>query len=117
MTTTADILTAARQTITDPNRWTQKALARDKHNRWQNPGSPQAVCWCAEGAIELAAINLKTRPSLQQLAVTAVSKSASTLHGVDIRSLNDVTAWRPETTHQAVLNVFDHAIEQQEKTR
>lgn len=44
-------LVAARQRITDPDRWTRKAPARDRAGHSREPESPQACRWCAIGAV------------------------------------------------------------------
>ncbi len=49
---TKKIIEQAIGLISDPNKWTKNALARDKnYNKLINSNSPEAVCWCAAGAI------------------------------------------------------------------
>ena len=45
------ILTAAQDLIRDPKHWTQRAYARDRHGAGVGSNHPNAVCWCADGAI------------------------------------------------------------------
>ncbi len=50
--TNKEIIQQAIDLISDPNKWTKNALARDKYNnKLINSNSPEAVCWCAVGAI------------------------------------------------------------------
>jgi hypothetical protein len=35
----------------DPARWTARTYARNRHAICVDPASPEAVCWCAEGAV------------------------------------------------------------------
>lgn len=49
----ATVLRSARAILTDPEQWTEKALARDVHGEPVRPNSPNAVCFCLEGAIAL----------------------------------------------------------------
>ncbi len=48
---TLETLKAARALIEDPERWTQGAFARDAEGHSTPPCSPDAVCWCATGAL------------------------------------------------------------------
>lgn len=45
------ILTLAQERIRDPAHWTQHTLARDRLFREVAPNSPEAVSFCAAGAI------------------------------------------------------------------
>lgn len=46
-----ELILAAADLIEQPGCWTQEVLARDKKGDPINPTSPQAVRWCAIGAI------------------------------------------------------------------
>jgi hypothetical protein len=50
--TTLDILREARALISHPDRWTRRALARDWRQFRVPPESPQAVSFCAIGALQ-----------------------------------------------------------------
>lgn len=54
---TADILDQAADLIEPEGAWTQGWFARDRHGHKVPTWSPDAVCWCAIGAI-LRAANL-----------------------------------------------------------
>ena len=49
--TPLEILKAARALITDPQHWTTGDYARDVEGHGVGSGSPDAVAWCAFGAI------------------------------------------------------------------
>lgn len=51
----SETLTAARAIIADPATWTQGALARDASGNAVSIRSTSAVCFCAGGAVALAA--------------------------------------------------------------
>lgn len=40
----------AYELLDSPEKWTQRALARDADGREVDPTSADAVCWCMEGA-------------------------------------------------------------------
>lgn len=46
-----ELLIQARALIADPARWCRKALARDPKGKVCPPDSPEAVSWCALGAM------------------------------------------------------------------
>ena len=47
----SEILIAAKELISDPDRWTMKFLARNKVEREVDPTAPFACKWCAAGAV------------------------------------------------------------------
>lgn len=53
------ILIAARALIDTPEKWTQDKLARNESGWFVPPKSPEAVCFCGEGAIIRAACDLR----------------------------------------------------------
>ena len=57
--TPSEILTKAKEIISPPGNWTQHASARDSTGDKVIPKSPAAVCWCATGAINSFADELK----------------------------------------------------------
>jgi hypothetical protein len=46
-----ELLKAARQVISTPETWTQRATARDANGEKENALEPEAVCWCSWGAL------------------------------------------------------------------
>ena len=92
---TREILVAARELISEPERWTQGEHARDLNGRRVSPGGPNAVCWCSLGALEKVADGSPPHVAhavLQYAVRTRVSQ------------FND------GTDHAAVLAMFDRAI-------
>lgn len=55
MKTTLDILREALETVSDPGRFTQGAIARNRDGQTCSPISTAAVKWCVVGAIQRAA--------------------------------------------------------------
>jgi hypothetical protein len=51
----SETLSAARAIIADPSNWTQGAFARDAFDHPVKLRSTSAVCFCADGAVALAA--------------------------------------------------------------
>jgi hypothetical protein len=111
---TLEILKAARERIRDPKHWTTKAMARDANGKhiahpmshrpieWHN-----AVCWCGTGAIHMEADQRHERP---WGAVLALEDAAFRLFNLATISVNDILG------HEAIMRVFDDAIEAQERT-
>ncbi len=55
----AAVLRAAADLIEPPGRWTQRFSARDVKGSPAGPTSPEAVCWCAYGALMKVSIDLR----------------------------------------------------------
>lgn len=99
--TPKEILKAARAILSKPERWTQKAFARDFAGRVvTSPFEPSAVCFCAVGAIRRAAG--RDRPYGDALSILAKAKRDDRR----IANYNDA----PRRTHKQILNWFDRAI-------
>jgi hypothetical protein len=45
------VLEDALNLISDPDKWTRQVFARDAEGFVTNAGDPEAVCWCAFGAL------------------------------------------------------------------
>jgi hypothetical protein len=94
--TPLEILKAARELISVPERWTQGGSARDRDGICVKSASAYAVCWCAAGAVYKTGCN--DDASLRALRfLDAVS-------GSTIEPFND------SHTHAEVLAAFDRAI-------
>jgi len=105
MTTTRDILIAARALIADPERWTRRVSARAAAEKVCDATDDAAVAWCATGAIErCVSDDTEWQDALEALRSVLVPTTLITGH---------ITAWndRPSTTHADVLAAFDRAIE------
>lgn len=53
----ADVLERAADLIEPDGAWTQRSYARDKRGREVSPGSPDAKCHCAIGAVSAVSLN------------------------------------------------------------
>jgi hypothetical protein len=100
MTTTLQILTAARELLSDEARWTKAYLAKTLSERPCDPRAYLAVCWCAMGAIDRAAKRNTSGAFEAGLTIESVIYKP-------IAAFND----DPATTHADVLKAFDRAIE------
>ena len=100
MSDDTEVLTKARDLISSPERWTQGASARSASGDVVHVSSPDAVSWCALGAIEKAADYKET------WFEEAVKLCDVIPHG--IATFNDSHA------HAEVLAAFDKAIEKNE---
>lgn len=98
--TVNDVLKAARELISDPARWTQYAAARDKDLNPVDVTSPEAVKFCAAGAIgRVVAVN-KPSTGLDFAAIDQLRAHATTA----ICTIND------KQGYAAILALFDQAI-------
>lgn len=107
-----DLLTAARQRITDPKHWTMLVTARDAAGFRRPPTSPEAVCWCAIGAI-VAELYIKHPPVNVSCFLTPKAvRVRNTVVSVLTRSMGDDTIgdFNDTHTHEEVLAAFDRAI-------
>jgi hypothetical protein len=103
-----DVLKKARERISDFNRWTVEATARNEKGGIINEHYETAVCWCALGAITREAY-LKGESvgySLYSLAVNELRRVAAPHF---IPKFNDELGHTVEG-HQRVLKLFDEAI-------
>ena len=101
-----EVLMEARYLISSPERWTQGANARNARGRRTHWGSPEAVCWCANGAIaKVAATAAEPRIGFDFLVERArVRLDRAVDHPYGAFTFND------SHTHEEVLGMFDRAI-------
>lgn len=98
-------LTKARDLISNPDRWTTGHYARDDKGNGCDTLDERATCFCAVGA--LAHVNRQDlgfdtdMPGLEVL-----QQAADDLFEASPPAVND------HRGHDAILRVFDHAIEQ-----
>ncbi len=94
-----EILIAARAKIADPNNWCRGVFARDaKSKSVKNAWDKDAVCWCAQGAVEYI---VKKRLPWHDPVLKLLNEAADT----NIIDYNDTHL------HNVVLAIFDKAIE------
>jgi len=94
-----DLIRQARNRIADKKHWTTGALARDAYGHRVGPKSDEAVCWCALGALRRGA---KEASDVSRACVLLGHSSAW------LSEIND------RLGHQAVLDMFDKAINEEE---
>lgn len=94
-----EILKAAQELISIPERWTKGGSARDNLGRVVYAASPAACCWCAFGAV--------SRMGCPELDWYLVAAAGLDPDATGIAGFND----DPATTHADILALFDRAIE------
>lgn len=99
-----EIIKAARELISDPDRWTQGAYAKDNLGRWTYVSSPDAKCWCSTGAVYKAAV-------CDIQASIRVLKALDKAVGVHTKLRSNIIHFNDAHTHPEVLAIFDKAIE------
>jgi hypothetical protein len=98
------VLESALSIISDPNRWTTSAFARNRSNLFVRPTSPQACSWCILGAISKASNQFGIIPPellvyLQELCVE--------LYGDKYKSVADFNDY---VDHKSALDFLHEAI-------
>lgn len=108
--TTKEVLIKARELISKPENWIQGAVARNKYGVSTQAISPDAVCWCAVGALGAVACEYvifnKTAHILEYAIQTQFPKVDGRPTTISIEEFNDYFA-----THEKILETFDRAIE------
>lgn len=94
-------LRGARDLISDPKRWIQGSYARNDAGLDTGARALDAVCWCADGALDAVACGV-----IYEAARTALFTTRAMPRGPI--GFNDTH------THQEVLDAFDFAITQLE---
>jgi hypothetical protein len=107
--TLKEYLTAARNRIADPDHWTRDAEARDASGQRVGATVPDAVKWCASGALLFVQPRL---PEEYQAANGALIEAGYSLFNENYVKTND--RLRP-TSHRDVLAIYDYAIEHAEE--
>jgi hypothetical protein len=103
--TTLEVLIAGRGYIDEPPKWTKGAYARAASGSEVDVFSKKAVCYCARGAIEVAARAANT--SDYGGAIAALMHAIP--RGCRLRGIPTYQD-RDETTHADVMAMFDRAI-------
>lgn len=106
MTTTIEILKAARDLIAKPENWTQGSYAKRSDDLETIPSDPDAVCFCSVGAIFKAG--------------DASFKFSETLpfeirEAFGVAKENDLVKFNDSHTHSEVLDLFSKSISKAEQ--
>lgn len=103
-----EVLSAARELIADPHRWTQATFARDAAGDDVASSAADAVAWCAWGALYRVCGRLADSPEEPDPCLSAAERhlirAAVDLYDQNPEDVND------ERGHPAVLEVYDLAI-------
>ncbi len=99
-----EVLQAAREKISTPDRWAQGHFSRGKSGRPVILGSKAACSWCALGAV----LTTDSPQSSKQEAEFAMTKACVRLHSCSVPTFNDGVC----TLHEDVLALFDEAIKE-----
>jgi hypothetical protein len=108
-----DVLRAARERISDPERWTKGESAKNAQGEWTTASASDACRWCAVGAVwcEAGATLMPGSPEIK-----ALNAAVRDLDGR--RGVGEVSGWpvarfndSKRTDHGEVLDLFDRAIE------
>jgi hypothetical protein len=100
-------LSAMRNLLADPSKWTQAAFARASDGTVLLRGyDKRATCWCLIGAsMHCASGGVFAGPTPRRALERAINERTGTL--LSAEAFND----EPSTTHADVLAVIDRAIE------
>ena len=99
----ADVLRAAKERISDPERWTTGTEAIDQFGRPVEPTAPGAVAWCMAGAVAAEGVRATSYPAKAASPIGALLNEAVDHQGVG--PFND------GAEHDEVLAALDRAIE------
>ena len=97
-----EILSRARDLLTNPARWTRRATARDIHGNKTHPGSQHAFRWCIEGAVAIC-----SNPG--GIAPPAVLKFLDHI-AAEAFGMESVNLFNDQHDHEDVLIFLDEAI-------
>ena len=103
----AEILNRAADIVSQPGAWTQGRTARDKDGAAVASHTPEAVCFCAIGAINRAAFEASTDWAGSDLAYAMLSRQLRS----DMPEALGVATWNdtPGRTQDEVANLLRRA--------
>lgn len=115
MKTTLEILKEAYELIKDPARWAQTFDAKNAEGRAVDALDPEAIAWCAVGAMDKAMGVCETLPDVD--GWSALNKAARELFGdrLLVQGCAEPLVTSPATVndylgHDAVLQMYGTAI-------
>ena len=103
MDETTRILIRARQRLTDRRHWTKGTTARGARGRMAHPLSPEAVRWCAIGALHVECDSMAMDGRFRE----AVGRLEAV---IDAPGCDSIALLNDTLGHEAVLEMFDAAI-------
>jgi hypothetical protein len=102
-----ELLLAARTLIQTPNDWTKGVNARDAAGEPVEEYHPNAVCYCALGAVDITDFRNGADSREYWRSVDALNAAVpAPYQHWEVHEYQDL----PETTHADVLALFDRAI-------
>lgn len=103
----SNILRNARQVIATENQWTQGRYARTRAGSPVTHQDPDAVCFCAVGALRRAEPDhTDAREAAARFLFLAVNDGRKPADHIQIPVFND----NPKTEHADVIRAYDRAI-------
>jgi hypothetical protein len=112
--TTAETLRKAKALIDDQGKWIRGGLACDSHGHPCEPHNPDAVCFCALGALQAAIWHVDADRNIAYPAAIIALRDAGALNaGFNVAS-TALTHFNDSHGHAEVMALFDVAIAQQE---
>ena len=100
------VIFRALEIISDEGKWTEGALARDQHRHSCQAIAPEAVRFCAVGALERAAFELLGH-SAEPLFLADIENIVLTANGCTKRTLAQVN---DQVGREAVVELFKKAL-------
>ena len=100
--TQLEILKAAKARIADKKHWCQRTLARTARGRGVHPCDPEAVSWCAVGAIYSV--------DGGNVLIGLLAEASKSIFGLPVAKVNNDTD--KEYAHACIMDIYDHAIGQ-----
>ena len=117
------VLKGARDVLSDPERWTQGALARTASNRPVDVDDHEATCFCLFGAIAHVGIGLarSSDPTATDIAGSFVAADVvfDAIREMENYTELSVVSWNdnPDRNHAEVVQLLDTAISDLEGTK
>ena len=103
------VLRNALALIRDPSRWIQGETARDSNGHIVSPTNPEAVSYCAIGALCAASVTSQVCPDVRFRAKQALG-TAMELPKIDNR-LKEIAEVNDTSRHSDVVHYFETAIQ------
>lgn len=99
------VLEAARDLLSDPERWTQGVFARDENGVQVRPKDASACKWCLLGAVAICSNDIGISPP--QL-LNYLNEMMKHIYGDDFANLGDLNDY---VSHSVLLEFMDRALQ------